>query len=1671
MMNSYNPFFDILAVDTPDGLTPALGLSAIDGVPVKGTGLAGAAYAPGTSIGNIPQLRSLVESNDPDATFVATELAYGASDSDTTIAEFLGVDSDTIDGNGDLEMGPSGLVLTGYVFIPEGAHAITVASDDGFSLSLGGVPFSEFTGARAVDETTRVAEFEGGLYEVELLYFDAGGKMSLNFQIDGLTVDASAFYREADDILSPGAGTPTIPVAEYHPSYTLGAEAIDDPGTETGGAGNDLIAAMGGDDIARGNGGDDEIYGGYGDDQIFGGIGNDVLDGGRGSDILFGGDGDDLLIGRSDAGEQRIGQLATGNPTRDDPDNEVNDELQKLKGYENQPLTADDIMFGGAGSDTFLISPQINAKLEIIEKHTRTDGSINWAGVAGENNELHDHWVDAFGIDVIGDYVAGEDQIAIIGHTVQICNISYRDTDGDGDYESIITVQSNQGGGCASTGASTCNCQSEIAQNGGGGAHDRDLMGYIIVHGDQVVEEDIKIDAGVTYGIVENIADVAEALFPQGEVKETVIDGATVLGYDTRDDKGGLGAITGTPEDYVDNPYADLAEFGDPSEDEEIELTRSDFAPVEIISVAGETRSGSGGNDVIKPKADNDAMGVPAPVAYWNFGAGEDGAYADAKGGPVARAYTLYENQALLRKDGLVEGPDGELSALSFNGEDEFAYIAHDPAFEVSQGTIALWVKPDDLSGTGMFVTKDQNGAGDGGHFRLGHTDDGRIYLRMASGDGGSNYSWKSRKILDEDEWQHIAVSFTEDGVKVYLDGKTVPWSSWTKVEGNIQSPLGYKEAYFINNEEPWVLGADQSQTNLNDTAQQFALDDEDLDNAFDGAIAGFTVYGGAEATDALTPADVRKIAKPDFAPDEIASTAATEAIMSGNDVFSGNAGNDTIYGGGGDDSLFGGSGRDSIEGGYGDDLIEGGQGNDTLDGGRGSDLVMGGAGNDTLIARADAGEDRAGQLVLGEPSRPFPDPQIDDEYLKLVDWIDQPLVADDILVGGAGKDHFQIETLINGTLESIMDNVMSKSRMVHWHGVAGENDRIHDHWVDSIGIDVIADFVAADDKISIIGHTTNIKIDYKMHDSDGDGLPDSVVSIITVYSQQGNGGGAHDEDYLGYVVVHGDLVTEDMVETDAGAHYGIVDTIDELQEALAPTGDVKVRDYNGVELFGYDSRDVEGDPIGSDPEAFAENPYADQVTYGDKKVSDLDPLSILVSNEGGMFDGSGYGAIAHEASLAQKNGAIAFSFIADAPGDGNQGLLSKDHSGNKNGGHFTAWINSNGQLEVRLQNAGNISRYLKFSDEKIVAGKEYHVAFSFDNETLALYVNGELVDAEDGFSGGMLGNTEEILVGASARNRQGDDDNAEWLFKGEISGIAFMNRPLEHMEAILLSESGGDFTVLETETAPTDDGEEEVVEEPGGDTPDPAPEAPLNVMNGDGKANALMGTSEGDMISGRGGNDNIRGRDGDDIGYGGAGNDRIDGGDGDDELVGGGGNDRLLGQRGDDSIYGGGGDDNAVGGSGDDLIEGDSGQDALTGGNGDDSIFGGQGDDRVVGQAGNDLLAGGLGTDVLSGGGGEDRFFFAEYGTRHADRITDFNLSMDTIVLDGEIFTGINPNDVNEAFVAGKTAMTAADRVIYDKTKGEVFYDVDGSGDQSAQLIAKVARNLNLTEDHFDIA
>src|SRR4030095_7625506 len=152
--------------------------------------------------------------------------------------------------------------------------------------------------------------------------------------------------------------------------------------TLSGGAKEDTLAGMAGNDTLNGGSGADKVWGGSGNDNLSGGSGADTLVGGFGADRMDGGTGNDVLLSRSDDGEMVAAQ---GGKT------------QILAAETAAFQAVNDTLTGGAGGDTFRFEGMVNAKDEIVAKHVNADGTIDWVGVTGENNAVHDHWGDACG--------------------------------------------------------------------------------------------------------------------------------------------------------------------------------------------------------------------------------------------------------------------------------------------------------------------------------------------------------------------------------------------------------------------------------------------------------------------------------------------------------------------------------------------------------------------------------------------------------------------------------------------------------------------------------------------------------------------------------------------------------------------------------------------------------------------------------------------------------------------------------------------------------------------------------------------------------------------------------------------------------------------------------------------------------------------------------------------------------------------------------------------------------------------------------------------------------------------------------------------------------------------------------------------------------------------------
>jgi Ca2+-binding RTX toxin-like protein len=388
-----------------------------------------------------------------------------------------GVGANVLDGGGgnDQLTGNGGHDL--FVFRPGSGHDVIAdfnagAAGDGDAIGLEGWNFKTF----AEVQSHLTASGEGTVLAlsnddtVVLRGVRPDQLTSSHFLLDGKAPSAPTTPPAETPPTDPSAPPTETPPEEEPEDHAVVGTAGND--TLRGATTDDVLYGMAGEDGATGGAGADGIWGGSGNDHLKGGKGDDLLVGGFGADRMNGGAGDDVLLSRSDAGEMTPAQGG-----------------DRVYGAESDAFTATaDVMIGGRGADTFRFEGLVNAKEEIVEKHTNDDGVIDWVGVTGENENVHDHWLDGFGADVIRDFYRDEgDTIEISAHTAEVKSIEHLDGDDDGEADySVITV---------------------ISQQGEAGAHDEDLLGTITVHGDLVEADDIVLDQAV-YGAYERAADL-----------------------------------------------------------------------------------------------------------------------------------------------------------------------------------------------------------------------------------------------------------------------------------------------------------------------------------------------------------------------------------------------------------------------------------------------------------------------------------------------------------------------------------------------------------------------------------------------------------------------------------------------------------------------------------------------------------------------------------------------------------------------------------------------------------------------------------------------------------------------------------------------------------------------------------------------------------------------------------------------------------------------------------------------------------------------------------------------------------------------------------------------------------------------------------------------------------
>ncbi|MEL6109864.1 MAG: LamG-like jellyroll fold domain-containing protein, partial [Planctomycetota bacterium] len=699
------------------------------------------------------------------------------------------------------------------------------------------------------------------------------------------------------------------------------------------------------------------------------------------------------------------------------------------------------------------------------------------------------------------------------------------------------------------------------------------------------------------------------------------------------------------------------------------------------------------------------------------------------------------EVEAVAAPEGLVLYLPGTLP-LSGEREDHVT-VEHHSSLALAEGTYSLSFVAEDVGGRNALFSKDASGYGEGGHLTA-LVENGKLKVRFQSTTKSETVQTLSDSIVVGQEY-HLAVTFGPDGFWLYLDGALQDWET------------DFFQTMELNAED-LLIGANGWGSTSSDP--DWARDH------FEGVISEFTVFDQQ-----MTRAEVRELAglQPPVDP--------TDPFID-NGVLYGTLAGETL-----DLNQY--PDVKTAVGYYGDDVILGSDDGVVLFGGHGEDRLVGGAGNDILYSFADGREPRIYQDY--DPAQDDPDGEIDPE--TRTHFPGQPIEADDVLRGGGGADTFHFRTLINAKRDIILKHVRD-DRTIHWHGVAGENNDVHDHWAERFGNEVIEDFNREEgDHIEIVGHT--IDVERVRHvDLNGDGVIESTV--IYVQSNQGNAG-AHNRDKLGTITALNALLTRSDYTVNAAPAYGIVDTIDELDEALA---------YRvGTPIVG----DVHYDTPTPTPEVEAAEGPEGSVIF-------LDEALDFSGESGDHID------IAHIQSLELDEGTYATQFTAEDV-NRRRTLFSKDASGYEDGGHLTAFV-ERGRVKVRFQSDSR-SVWLTSSSNSILEGEEYHLAFSFGANGARLYLNGELVDEESGFTQGMALNTNSLLVAANGWSRSESNPNtARDRFVGVISDFTVFDSQLSDAAIDTLANGGGaggsDFFEDSDESEDSDNATDEFFSEMG---------------------------------------------------------------------------------------------------------------------------------------------------------------------------------------------------------------------------------------------------------------
>lgn len=221
---------------------------------------------------------------------------------------------------------------------------------------------------------------------------------------------------------------------------------------------------------------------------------------------------------------------------------------------------------------------------------------------------------------------------------------------------------------------------------------------------------------------------------------------------------------------------------------------------------------------------------------------------------------------------------------------------------------------------------------------------------------------------------------------------------------------------------------------------------------------------------------------------------------------------------------------------------------------------------------------------------------------------------------------------------------------------------------------------------------------------------------------------------------------------------------------------------------------------------AAAIQPYTESTGGGEAPASNPLPDTVFEYDTSATnFSGTSDAVIVdHDDDMLLDNGSISIDFNADSV-SGRRTLYSKDSSNYDTGGHLTIYVES-GEAVVRLQ-SDDATYEVRGGD--IDAGEDQNITFSFGDDGMKLFVDGEIVSS-NAYTGGLgttsggTGNFEQAAIGANTwASSNLVANNLRDAFDGTIGSVKIYNEGLSNAQVAEAHgvEPATDFNAIDVAT------------------------------------------------------------------------------------------------------------------------------------------------------------------------------------------------------------------------------------------------------------------------------